>query len=128
MIKIVYRYLNQTYILSKNDKGEFCIYVPSLEQLEYVYCDDLISNLKLIFSLPESQIKKIVNSWAKRKAKRVNLRFYWNNTKLFPNITRVIGSLISNDIIPVVPMAAPSAQLFYLEPQHRSGDDIVQII
>lgn len=122
MIKLVHSYLTKNYIVTKGVDGDYLVYYINTNPLELVYWFKLSTELTSIFSLDEEEIKLLVSHWAYSINEEANLKVYFETAPLsFPSVTRVVASLMSNDLVSVQPMAAPRGELFYMDYQY-SGD------
>jgi hypothetical protein len=73
--------------------------------------------------LEDSLLKTYIDVWAVSIKKDVDLEFYWKTQEeiAFPHVSRIISSLMANDIVAVQPMEAPSGELLYMDYQYSAG-------
>ena len=122
---IVQSYLSKHYEIATSEVGNDGIYLKSdtREHRIPTYGDKLVKELVTIFCLEDEVLKTYVNVWAISIKKDVDLEFYWKTQEelAFPHVSRIVSSLMANEIVAVQPMAAPNPQLLYMDYQY-SGD------
>jgi hypothetical protein len=125
MQNIVHSYLSKHYEIATSEVGNDGIYLKS-DTREYripTYGDKLVKELVTIFCLEDSLLKTYIDVWAVSIKKDVDLEFYWKTQEeiAFPHVSRIISSLMANDIVAVQPMEATSGQLLYMDYQYSAG-------
>jgi hypothetical protein len=128
MIKQIQSFLFKECRIIKNPSGFFI--VVNSHNNEILYWSDLRQDLANIFSLEELTIKSIVIDWGKIISGHVfDLNDYFNLKKPeLPTISRLISSLISNDLVPVQSMSAPNPNLLFLDIQPDFRGEMCRMI
>jgi hypothetical protein len=122
---IVQSYLSKHYEIATSEVGNDGIYLKSdtREHRIPTYGDKLVKELVTIFCLEDGLLKTYIDDWAVSIKKDIDLEFYWKTQEeiAFPHISRVISSLMANDIVAVEPLAAPRGELLYMDYQYSAG-------
>ena len=125
MQNIVHSYLSKHYEVATSEVGNDGIYLKSdtREHRIPTYGDKLVKELVTIFCLEDGLLKTYIDVWAVSIKKDIDLEFYWKTQEeiAFPHITRVISSLMANDIVAVEPLAEPRGELLYMDYQYSAG-------
>lgn len=117
MFKIVESYLFYHYRLTRDKYGYFIISSLEEKQDEIIYWYKLSAELELIFSIDSNLVKTYVSNWA-----NVDLSVYFEIKPPFiPNITSVVASLISQDLVALTPINGPTGQLCYMDFQYTGA-------
>lgn len=114
MRKLIHKYLTVNYYV-KGSK----LYTSGELGLSLVSSNTLISDLEVVFGLSKQNLKWFVKAWIHKQNRGFPFRSYWSSTNIFnfsiPIIRQVSSTLISNDIVNVVPMSGPRGILTYLD-------------
>ena len=125
MQNIVHLYLSKHYEIATSEVGNDGIYLKSdtREHRIPTYGDKLVKELVTIFCLEDGLLKTYIDDWAVSIKNDIDLEFYWKTQEeiAFPHISRVISSLMANDIVAVEPLAAPRGELLYMDYQYSAG-------
>jgi hypothetical protein len=83
MERLVKSYLDNNYYVDTSQVGNDGIYRLNDNAIHKcpLYGDKLLSELVTIFLLPEKELKKYVDEWAKNKKKDCNFAFYWKTLR-----------------------------------------------
>lgn len=110
---LVFNFLNQFYKVDSIYDKNILILIKSEDKKEIVYADDLLKTLKNIFFLEENTLKDFINEWALNLNKKFKLKDYFGYKKLFIPVNLATGYTISQELVSVLPLSGPSADIFY---------------
>lgn len=133
MEKFIYNYLTENYYIRLSDVGNYGIYLINDARRFHTPINGarLVSEIVHVFAVTEDESKKHIDNWALNKYGNIDLDFYWktNSDLFFGNIGNVvnnIGSSLSQDLVPVQAMSAPSQTLFYFDYVYESKTQMIK--
>lgn len=127
MKKFIYKQLDQQYEISTSSVGNDGIYLISTKEDSYrtpEYGNNIVKYIVTVFNVEEEEAKLYIHKWAVTQKFSVDLTFYWENNykgSIFESINfpivvqRVFPQTLTQDLVPVQPMAMPTSNLFYLD-------------
>jgi len=122
MEKFIYPYLSENYYIQTSEVGNHGIYQKYDDRRIPVPFngDRLIKDVVTVFGVSKAKAKSYICKWAKSIEPNIDLEFYWKMAQefgnlVFPVIQQVAARTISQDLISVQPMSAPTGDLLYLD-------------
>ena len=122
MEKFIHTYLSENYYIQTSEVGNHGIYQKYDDRRIPVPFngDRLVKDVVTVFGVTKAEAKGYIYRWALSIEPNVNLDFYWKMAEefgslVFPVIQQVAARTISQDLISVQPMTAPTIELQYLD-------------
>lgn len=133
MEKYIYNYLTENYYIKSSDVGNHGIYLINDARRFHtpINGSKLVTEIVTVFGITEDEAKVLINQWGVNTYKELDLDFYWKtNSDLFfgniGNLVNNIGSSLSQDLVPVQAMSAPSQTLFYFDYVYESKTQMIK--
>lgn len=122
MEKFIYTYLSENYYIQTSEVGNQGIYQKhDSRRIPVPFNGDrLVKDVVTVFGVTKDEAHRYIYEWSRLVEPDVDLTFYWKmadefSNTLFPVIQRVAARTISQDLISVQPMSAPTMELQYLD-------------
>ncbi len=122
MEKFIYTYLSENYYIQTSEVGNHGIYQKYDDRRIPVPFngDRLVKDVVTVFGVTKAEAKGYIYRWALLIEPNVDLEFYWKTSEdlfnfIFPTIQHLSARTMSQDLISVQPMSAPTGDLLYID-------------
>jgi hypothetical protein len=122
MEKFIYTYLSENYYIQTSEVGNHGIYQKYDDRRIPVPFngDRLVKDVVTVFGVTKDEAHRYIYEWSRLVEPDVDLTFYWKMAEefgslVFPVIQSVAARTISQDLVSVQPMSAPTGDLLYLD-------------